>query len=184
MAAPMEQHMVLPVCAVLHRPGADMGFVLELLERFFGARHHAGPVHAFEWTDYYEKEMGSGLRRFLVCFETLMDAPQLVEAKWYCSLMERLTSDQRHRRTVNLDPGYIDEHHLVLASFKAGPAKLYLDRGVWADPVLSYAKGRFSAPGRACFRDFSSGVYSKELLGFRNLFKLLRRTASGSTGAP
>jgi hypothetical protein len=94
----------------------------------------------FDQTTYYEAELGAGLTRFycaaarLVPPETL---PDLKRAAW--DLEQQLGAGRR--RTVNLDPGYLDASKVVLASFKAGPQKLHLGGGVWADPVLHYGDG-------------------------------------------
>lgn len=83
------------------------------------------------------------------------------------------------RRTVNLDPGYVDCWKVVLASFKAAGHKVYLSRGVFADPVLWYERGMFRPMLRG-FPDFATGRYDRDLLRIRSLYleRLRRREAS------
>ena len=44
-------------------------------------------------------------------------------------------------RPLNLDPGYITEAKLVLASTKDRDHRLYLDRGIFAECTLHYRQG-------------------------------------------
>jgi len=44
------------------------------------------------------------------------------------------------RRKINLDPGYITESNLVLASTKAYNHRIYLKEGIYAEVTLIYRK--------------------------------------------
>ena len=74
------------------------------------------------------------------------------------------------RRLFNIDPGYIDFFKVVLASFKEGPHKVYIGRGVYADPVLLYHEGTLE-PFEWSFADFKSRIYNSDLLKIRRLYK-------------
>ncbi|MEC8685731.1 MAG: DUF4416 family protein, partial [SAR324 cluster bacterium] len=47
--------------------------------------------------------------------------------------------------TLNLDPGYLDLHKVVLLSGKEGPQKIYLGGGIWSDLNLIRKARRFEA---------------------------------------
>jgi hypothetical protein len=143
------------------------------LEGLAGPVDYRGPERAFERTDYYEMEMGPGLRRLLVSFEPLGEATSLVRVKLAAARLEAEFSEGGRRR-VNIDPGYIDYFKLVLASFKEGPQKIYLGEGVWADPVLLFENGAWR-PLPWSFPDFRAGTYEDELCAIRHAYRLQRR---------
>ena len=67
-------------------------------------------------------------------------------------------ADVRVRRPVNLDPGYVEESKLVLASMKNFSHRIYLGRGVYAELTLMYRGGAWCAMPWT-FPDFASGRY-------------------------
>jgi hypothetical protein len=64
----------------------------------------------------------------------------------------------------------MDFGKLVLASFKYKPNKIYLARGVYADPTLFYEQGAFH-PWPWTFPDMRSGAYNEVFLGMRELYR-------------
>ena len=96
-------------------------------------------------TAYYRTEMGEALLRQLLAFKTLVSPESLAAAKLETNAIEmRLAATAKGndegalRRRVNLDPGYLDRGKLVLASTKAGPHRLYLSQGIYAEITLLY----------------------------------------------
>ncbi|MDD3642248.1 MAG: DUF4416 family protein, partial [Candidatus Krumholzibacteria bacterium] len=139
--APAPGPPVKHVAALLLSRGIEADRVIAGgLDRLAGPVDYRGPERPFEETDYYEREMGPGLRRLFVSFEPLGEATSLVRIKLAAARLEAGFSEGGRRR-VNIDPGYIDYFKLVLASFKEGPQKIYLGEGVWADPVLLFGDG-------------------------------------------
>jgi hypothetical protein len=128
-----------------------------------------GPDHPFDLTDYYEKEMGPGLQKRLLSSSRLMEPAALVERKLAAIDIEAHLRDDTGRR-VNIDPGYMDLHKVVLASAKYGPQKVHLGQGVYADLVCRYSQGKFH-PFEWTFMDYRQGRYEKELLEMRALYK-------------
>ena len=98
--------------------------------------------------------------------------------------MEARFADEGHRR-VNLDPGYLDYHKVVLASWKTGKHKIYLTKGVWADPVLIYETGAFHTQDWT-FPDLRTNLYESFFLEARRVFKTAMRRAmrAQNKGAP
>jgi len=96
----------------------------------------------FTFTDYYEKEMGSGLIRLWVAFHDLVEAEQLVEFKKTTGSLERRFHGPNGKRRVNIDPGLLSLHNLVLASTKGFAHRIYLRAGIYADLALIFQSGK------------------------------------------
>ena len=139
----------------------------------FGEADFIGEPHPFGMTDYYEDEMGPELSRVIVSFNKLGEAPGLVDVKLSVDRLEEKLSGS-FGRTVNIDPGYIDYFKAVLASFKEGPQKIYLGRGVYADPVLMFEDGEWRTLPWS-FPDFKEELYMEEFGAIRRIYKEQRR---------
>ena len=46
-------------------------------------------------------------------------------------------------RQINIDPGYLDAHKVVLASTKNASQRIYLRSGIYAEATLFYDNGHF-----------------------------------------
>jgi Domain of unknown function (DUF4416) len=176
---PIDSPLVNPFAALLYREPEALQAALERLAAAFSPVERLGAAHAFDRTDYYAPEMGTGLERLLVAFQRLEAPGWLVPAKLAAAGIEdALRVDGRRR--VNVDVGYLDLGKVVLASFKERPTKLYLERGVWADLTLTFADGAWH-PLPWSFPDFRDGRYDAELLALRERYKArLRERGPGS----
>ena len=91
---------------------------------------------------YYSKEMGSPLHKVFVSLKCLMRREELREFKlWSMRKEEEYKADGRRR--LNIDPGYVDESHLVLASSKKRGGRFYLGGGVFAEMEYLFVYGSF-----------------------------------------
>lgn len=169
MAQPRDVDPVKLFVAILWAGEEALGAALERLRVRWGTIDFVGADHFFDLTDYYEPEMGPGLRRRLVSFEPLVPPGRLVEAKHESNAVEAELAAGRGRR-VNLDVGYLDLHKIVLGSFKGAGQKLYLADGVWADLAARYRAGRYQ-PFEWTFPDFSDGRYDGDLAEIRARYR-------------
>ena len=96
----------------------------------------------FDYTAYYELELGSPLYRRLLAFETLIDQQDLAEVKLATNRIEQSYSRHRKRR-VNIDPGYLLYERFVLASGKNFSHRIYIGHQIYADLTLIFRKGAF-----------------------------------------
>jgi hypothetical protein len=122
----------------------------------------------FDVTDYYGTEMGPGLKRVIYAFRDLVGPDALADIKLATNDVEAYFASSGRRR-VNIDPGYIDFHKLVLASVKFLGQKIYVGKGVYADPTLHYDKGWKPYPWG--FPDFKDGRYHEFLTQVRAAYK-------------
>jgi hypothetical protein len=124
---------------------------LSLLPRIDGLlSERLGPIDVesetldFDYTSYYEKEMGPGLKRRFLGFGRLVAPEALVEMKLFTNDLERALSEEG-RRPVNLDPGYLTAARVVLASTKDYAHRIYLGRGIYGEITLLYQDRGFQA---------------------------------------
>jgi hypothetical protein len=174
---PLRGNPDVPVkffAAVLFSKGFDLkDHLYDELEKEFGKIDFSGEDHPFDLTDYYNDEMGGGIKRRIISFAGLGQAEDLPGRKLFSSRIEKGFAGDRGRR-VNIDPGFIDYYKVVLASFKEAPQKIYLCKGVFADMVLLFQDGDFiSLPWT--FPDIKSGLYMDDFTWMREKYKEDRR---------
>lgn len=116
------------------------------MEREFGPVILESPHYPFTHTKYYEAEMGTGLEKFFWAFEGFFPQENLVETKLFTNALEEELAQEKGgilKRRVNLDPGYVTEAQLVLATTKGYSHRIYLRDGIYAEVTLIYHKGGF-----------------------------------------
>ena len=96
----------------------------------------------FEYTSYYAPEMGPSLLRCFVSFEKLIRPECLPDVKNLTNELEERFAVEG-RRTVNIDPGYIAQAHLILATGKGYTHRPYLRDGIYADLTLMFSHKTF-----------------------------------------
>lgn len=132
-------------------------------------------VWPFEWTSYYEAEMGRDLRRQLVAAGALADPGGLGAWKRAANEAERAIAAARGGgRPANIDPGYIAGSKLVLASTKDFAHRIYLGGQVFAEVTLRFVRGRCE-PNPWTYPDWRSGRYDAFVLEARERWRALSR---------
>jgi hypothetical protein len=112
------------------------------LSSLFGAIDIISAWMSFDYTTYYENEMGAPLYRRVFAFDKLIRQNDLVTIKLATNRIEKKYS-QSGKRRVNMDPGYMLHERFVLASGKNFSHRIYLDEGIYADLTLTYSNGSF-----------------------------------------
>ena len=93
------------------------GEVESRLTPLFGPVDLRSERFPFDATDYYTPEMGGPIERQFLAFDALIEAPTLAEIKVRTNRIEAdFGGGTGLRRPVNLDPGYIEQAKVVLAS--------------------------------------------------------------------
>lgn len=123
-------------------PADALARALPLLVERFGEIDCESPELRFDFTSYYRDEMGEGLVRKWVAFRALRERAYLARAKHLAVALEEGLAE-RGRRTVNIDPGYIDDAQVVLATAKNYSHRIYIGLGYYAEVTLTYEHGAF-----------------------------------------
>lgn len=142
------------------------------LETFFGTIDLKSDILPFHFTDYYQEEMGEGIQRRFYSFEKLISPDEIAAIKVQTNTLEEaVATSEKHavKRPVNIDPGYLNESRLILASTKDFSHRIYLRDGIYAEVTLNYRRGRYeSFPWT--FPDYKSSEYQKFFLQARALY--------------
>ncbi|MBI5787544.1 MAG: DUF4416 family protein [Candidatus Schekmanbacteria bacterium] len=113
---------------------------LDKLSTSWGEADLLSPIIPFDYTEYYKAEMGTDLLRQFVSFERLIKPQNLASCKVFSNETELYFAGKGNQRKINLDPGYLDESKLVLASTKNFAQRIYLDQGIFAEVTLQFKR--------------------------------------------
>ena len=140
------------------------------------------PIFAFDQTEYYEASMGVDLLKQLLAFETLTDPGDLAATKQLTNDWEQQYADREswpEMRPLNLDPGYLSEAKLVLASTKDRDHRIYLSDGIFAEVTLHYRRGVWKTHPWT-YPDFATAGYHEFLNEGRAYLRSRYRSESAS----
>lgn len=133
------------VAALMAPTEEQIESALAALSPEYGTVDLSSPTFLFAHSDYYEEEMGQRLIKRFCSFSGLVDPEEIVDLKLKAIEHERRTLvEGTLRRTVNVDPGYLDRMKLVLTTTKDAYHRVYLSRGIYADVELVYRSGDFA----------------------------------------
>jgi hypothetical protein len=155
--------------------------VEERLAALYGKVDHRSDVIPFDFTDYYEKEMGDILDRVFFSFERLIEADRLPEIKRQTNELEDelaellKTPNTSIKRPVNLDPGYIEQAKVILASTKNFYHRIYLGRGIFAEVTMHFKNNTYQFFPWT-YPDYQSRDYQDFFLRTRQIFRSQLRT--------
>ncbi|RLB10178.1 MAG: DUF4416 domain-containing protein [Deltaproteobacteria bacterium] len=130
------------ITGLLISPSVNQQECFEMLFRHFGDIDFISESIQFDYSKYYEPEMGTGLKRRFVAYKDLRRQDDLVSLKLLAMEIEDRFKEQGKRR-LNVDPGLVTLERLVLATGKNYTHRIYLRTGVFADLTLVFKKGTY-----------------------------------------
>jgi hypothetical protein len=113
--------------------------------------------------------MGPSLKRIFYGFKRLVDLNNIHKTKIKANGLERKLS-KHGKRTVNIDPGYIDMAKLVLFSTKDYTHRMHIANGIYAEVTLHYKDRSFNS-WPWTYPDYQSKEYLDILHKIRDLYK-------------
>lgn len=164
---------VMLFVAAFSRHETALQWALDRCVQSWGPCCHASPVFRFDQTTFYRKAMGDELRKVLWVFEPLVDAADLPEWKHQTNAWElecASTGEFPEARPLNLDPGYLTQAKLVLATTKDRDHRIYLQRGIYAENTLYYYERRWKCRPWT-YPDYQTSEYHEFLTECRDLLR-------------
>ena len=145
MSRPKQAEAVKLLVSLISAAEEDICEAIRILALEFGKPDLISARMPFDYTNYYEEEMGAPLGRRMVSFEKLIPPESLPDVKRMTNDIEDRFSNSAGSRTVNIDPGYLSAAHLILATGKGYTHRPYLRDGIYADLTLMFTGGSFRA---------------------------------------
>ncbi|OQX85024.1 MAG: hypothetical protein B6D55_08070 [Candidatus Omnitrophica bacterium 4484_70.2] len=76
------------ICGFIYKDGKIYEKVKKIMQKKFGIIDYESEIINFNFTNYYEKEMGNNLLRRFVSFKTLRKIEEFRKIKLYCRLFK------------------------------------------------------------------------------------------------
>jgi len=115
--------------------------VSKQLQHMFGSAVETIQPVGFDHSSYYQPEMGPGLLKGFLGFTPPFSPQSLALVKRQVRQIEwkyGKQSDSGFRRTINIDPGYVNLSQVVLSTSKNFSHRIYLQDGIFAEVTLLY----------------------------------------------
>ena len=170
------------ICAVLAGRREWLERARDRLEKALGPVDLESEVWPFDFTDYYEQQMGAGLLRVIYSFRELIAPDNLIAIKHMTNRLEKeLARELRDAppRPVNLDPGYVTLGKLVLGTTKDYAHRVCLGGGIYAESTLRWRDGRFE-PWEWTYPDYRTEHCRDFLARVRAFYKEKLLAAEGA----
>ena len=137
----------------------------------FGPIDHTSTLMDFKFTDYYEKQMGEGLKRKFISFSDIVPPEKLSEAKIQTNVMEEEIKKEfgSVKRIVNLDPGYMTASALILATAKDFSHRIPLQKGIYAHLEFLFGKNEVKTLNWT-YPDYRTEEYQRFFLEVRKIY--------------
>jgi hypothetical protein len=133
---------VKPIFGFLYKNTNLFDETVERIHKNFSRVDFISDAFPFTETEYYTKEMGSGLLRRYISAEKLIFPDELSHYKTVTNEWEEQTAKNGDRQ-INIDPGYLHKAKLILASTKDYSHRVYVGRGVYAEVTMTFMNGNF-----------------------------------------
>jgi hypothetical protein len=142
MAQPKEFAPVKLICGVIYKEDVLYDEVRRRLAAEWGSVDTESAAFPFDLTRYYDEEMGPGLRRRFMSFETPIRPESLPEIKIRAIEIEDALRRERGvpGRPANIDPGYLTASALVMATAKDFAHRIPLGGGIYAHLEFLFTK--------------------------------------------
>jgi hypothetical protein len=146
--------------------------VEEALIPLYGAIDHSSIILPFTSTDYYAMEMGANVQRAFFSFEQLIEAERLPAIKKETNALEETLAAlmPAFPRPVNLDPGYVENAKVILASAKNFYHRIHLGGGIFGEVTMHFRTDHIQFFPWT-FPDYQTREYQEFFLKVRQIYR-------------
>ena len=155
---------------VIYRDGRIYEEIKKRLEATFSPVDIESGQFDFDFTTYYNTEMGYPLYRQFISFKKLISPEELPGIKLFTNQVEIETA-VNGKRVVNLDPGYLSDANVIIATTKNYYQRVPLTKGIYAHMEYVLKKKKLITLDWT-YPDFKSPQYMNY---FETLFSLYRK---------
>jgi hypothetical protein len=144
----------------------------EKLAAVFGAVDSRSEPFLFDMTHYYDETMGTPIYRYFISFEKLIEPSAIAGVKIKTNELESAFSSNYPdlQRPINLDPGYLEQSKIVLASTKNYFHRILISGGIYAEVTLHYEEGAWQSFAWT-FPDYKTARYHPYFSSLRDIYR-------------
>ena len=159
------------ICGIIssrpHSAQAAKGKLVQL----YGPIDSESPSFLFDYTDYYDEQMGSPLERKFFSFQQLLSPERLSEIKLQTNKLEEDIRQEleENLRVVNIDPGFLNASSLIMATVKNFAHRIPLRAGIYAHLELLFGKDHVRTL-KWTYPDFEKEEYHDYFLEVRKIY--------------
>ncbi len=169
----VKHQPVFLIAAITSRYEGALQWTIERTTDQWGKLALQSPVYDFTETDFYTRTMGTDLKKQFLVFDQMIDPGELAPTKiqsnnWELEYARQAVHSQE--RPLNIDPGYISEAKLVLATTKDRDHRIYLQDGIFAEVTLHF-RGKQWTSSRWTYPDYQRADFQAFFTGCRNLLR-------------
>jgi len=171
MAEPKAFPQVKLICGIISSEERFFEKAKEHLSGLYGPLDLSSPFFPFNFTAYYEKQMGDKLTRQFLSFAKLASPEALSGIKIRTNALEEEIREEmkQKRRVVNLDPGYLTASALIMATAKDFSHRIPLQNGIYAHLELLFGKKDVKTLDWT-YPDYKTDGYHKFFLDVRQIY--------------
>ena len=158
------------IIGIIYKNYDILEFTRRKITKKFGKVDIKSPVFDFIYTRYYEEQMGCGLKKVFFSFFKLINPDKISDIKLYTNKIETKLSKNKKIRAVNLDPGYISESKLILATTKNYSHRIYQQKGIYAEIALVYRNNLYEDMPWT-YPDYKTKAYKDFFLKARRVYR-------------
>lgn len=132
---------VIRICAVISRHESARQWAIERINERWGETSSISEPFPFVAGGFYDQQMGTDLRKVMVACRQPIQGDTLADWKLTTNRWEQEFAANAlfpEPRPLNLDPGYVTQAKLVLATTKDRDHRIYLRDGIFGEVTLNY----------------------------------------------